>query len=342
MNKTELKKLAEKINDYHIAHSPESGDNHWERGAYFIGDLAAYRLIGKKEYLDYALRWANDNEWRFSRDPEFKSVNPDSKICGQAYYELMDLIPGCGTDRNMLPTLEYNFSDENNDYWWWIDSIYMALPFYSMYSKRTGDKRGYEKAYRLFNNTKTERRLYDEEEKLWYRDERFLPERELTPNGKKIFWSRGNGWVFAGLSRAAGILPDNEGHRDEYVKILRDMAESVSKTQDEDGLWRVSLYDKYQFDVPESSGTLLFVYGMINGINKGILDGKYIKNVISGFKALLDKCVDKDWRVGWVQGIAWGPSPVEKKHTNDYAVGTILLAISGLCEYLDKTGKEDL
>lgn len=36
-NIEEIKKLAEKVNDYWLTQMPESGNCSWERGAYFIG-----------------------------------------------------------------------------------------------------------------------------------------------------------------------------------------------------------------------------------------------------------------------------------------------------------------
>jgi unsaturated rhamnogalacturonyl hydrolase len=40
--------------------------------------------------------------------------------------------------------------------------------------------------------------LYDKDEHLFFRDSTFFTKTEA--NGKKVFWSRGNGWVMAGPS----------------------------------------------------------------------------------------------------------------------------------------------
>ena len=330
MNKSELLSLMEKINDYWIGQNPESGDNHWERGAYFIGDIEAYKLTGKKEYLNYALKWAEDNNWCFSRDEDNKSINPDSKLCGQSYLQLMELVPGSGTMENMEKTLEFNFTDPNNDYWWWIDSVYMALPFYAMYGLKTGDERSFEKAYKLFVNTKDERKLYDYDRKLWYRDERFTPDKVKTKNGKLSVWSRGNGWVFGGLARAIDILPEGVGYREKYVEVFQNMAEMVAQTQCPDGLWRASLFDPEEYDMPEASGTLLFTYGLLIGVRCGVLDGSYLEIAMKGFEAIKKYCIAENGRILWVQGVAWDPSPSERDNTNDYAVGTMLLIIKEL------------
>ncbi len=47
--------------------------------------------------------------------------------------------------------------------------------------------------------------LWDKEEHLFWRDSSFFEKREK--NGKKIFWARGNGWVFGGLALMISDLP---------------------------------------------------------------------------------------------------------------------------------------
>lgn len=47
--------------------------------------------------------------------------------------------------------------------------------------------------------------LYDKEERLFFRDGNYLDKREA--NGKKVFWGRGNGWVWGGLAEILKTLP---------------------------------------------------------------------------------------------------------------------------------------
>jgi len=47
--------------------------------------------------------------------------------------------------------------------------------------------------------------LFDQDAKLYYRDKNYIG--KLNPNGKKIFWARGNGWVMAGTVRVLQYLP---------------------------------------------------------------------------------------------------------------------------------------
>ena len=48
------------------------------------------------------------------------------------------------------------------------------------------------------------RQLLDRESGLYYRAPRYIGQR--TANGRKIIWSRGNGWAFAGIARGLEYL----------------------------------------------------------------------------------------------------------------------------------------
>ena len=330
MSKQEIIQLAEKVNDYWLTKNPDVGNCAWERGAYMIGNIAAYEIAGKSGYLDYALRWADANGWRFYNDAAYKNVSADNQICGQSYLKLLKLVPGHGTDEHLLKSTEFTLNDTRNDYWWWIDAIYMALPFYIQMGMTYNDDRCFEKAHRLFTNIKTERACYDKTEHLWYRDERFLPDRERTREGKKLFWSRGNGWVFAGLARALHDMPKEHRYYEEYKTVFVDMAVALLKCQQENGGFTTSLYAPEDFPACETSGTALFTLGFLMGARMGLLDTGYYDAGIKGFEWLCREALEENGKLGWVQAVAWGPGEIRRETGNDYAVGTFLLILKEL------------
>src|SRR6266481_4855998 len=55
---------------------------------------------------------------------------------------------------------------------------------------------------------KTSDLLYDKQEHLYARDADYLTKTEA--NGKKMFWSRGNGWVMGGIVRTLEYLPKDD------------------------------------------------------------------------------------------------------------------------------------
>ena len=321
----ELCALMEKVNDYWIGQNPEAGDCAWERAAYFLGNMAAYEILKKPEYLEYAVRWAEENGWNFYRNPQDQATNADDLSCGETYLDLMEKYGVKGSMEHIRKTMEWTARDPQNDYWWWIDAIYMALHFYNRAGLCLKEEKLFDKAYRLFLNTKKERDLYDEQEGLWFRDENYLPDRVRTADGKKVFWSRGNGWVFAGLARTLEILPEEHAYYREYEQTFRRMAQALRSCQQEDGFWHTSLLSPQEFDMPETSGTVLNVLGLLMGIRLGILPEEYRDCAMRGFDALVREAVQEDGRIAWVQTVAAAPGPVKKECTNDYAVGTFLL-----------------
>ena len=111
LNPYDYKDLAQKVNNYWQSEMPDSGICSWERSAYMLGNLAAYDLTGNEKFLSYALKWAQDNDWRFYDSADYYTTNADSILCGESYLRLMELFPGKGTDEHMLRTMENILND---------------------------------------------------------------------------------------------------------------------------------------------------------------------------------------------------------------------------------------
>src|SRR5690606_29574641 len=123
------------------------------------------------------------------------------------------------------------------DRWVWTDALYMAPPTIVVLAQITGNRQ-----YLDYMNSEyrfAHAGLYDPYEKLFYRDARYIEQR--TPSGEKVFWSRGNGWVYAGLALLLETLPEDHPTRDFYVSLFREMTTAVIETQQPDGFWYPSL-----------------------------------------------------------------------------------------------------
>lgn len=87
-----------------------------------------------------------------------------------------------------------------------------------------------------------------------------------------FYWSRGNGWVAAGMAELLRSLPKNHPKRARIVEGYKKMMASLLRYQGEDGLWRQLI------DHPESwaetSGTGMFTFAMITGVKNGWLERK--------------------------------------------------------------------
>src|SRR5437764_863074 len=75
-------------------------------------------------------------------------------------------------------------------------------------------------------------RLLVKEETLYARDASYMinnkGEGKREANGKKVFWSRGNGWVVGGLVRLLKELPKDYPKRDFYVTQYKAMIERIA------------------------------------------------------------------------------------------------------------------
>lgn len=338
MDKKSIIENVKKVNDYWLEKNPDTGICAWERACYFTGLLDAYRLTGEKKYLDFAISWANKNEWRFYDDLDNNTENADSILCGEAYLDLIDEFGADGTDVYMLKTLDTLCASDKNDYWWWVDTIYMALNIINRFGVRQNDLKYCDKAYKLYYNSKIERNCFDAKYNLWYRDERFLPDKMRNKDGKEIFWSRGNGWVFAGIAKTLDTLEPDNPYYGEYLDMFKKMAERILSLQLDDGFWHTDLLSPEIFDMPEVSGTVLFTLGFLIGYRLGLLGKEYLNAAVKGYEAITNEAIDENGKIGWVQIVAWDPGPVDRESSNDYAVGTYSKASYELVKILGSNG----
>ena len=207
------------------------------------------------------------------------------------------------------------------EWWTWCDALYMAPPSFITMSKITGDPKYLEYADTQW--WKTSDYLYSSEDSLYFRDDRFFEQR--SDNGTKIFWSRGNGWVIAGLARLLEDMPEDYVNRAKFEQQYREMAHKVLSIQDEDGLWRVSLIDPTYLDMGESSGSSFFTFALAWGINNGLLDESHRPAVEKAWKALCGN-VNEWGRLGYVQQVAGSPYPFYDYQWQVYATGAFLFA----------------
>ena len=216
--------------------------------------------------------------------------------------------------------------------WAWCDSLFMAPPAWIRLYKATGDKRYL--SYMDENWWKTTNYLYDPAEALFFRDSSFFDKK--TPNGSKVFWGRGNGWVYAGICRILDIMPADYPSRSKYLDLFKAMTPPIVKAQQPDGMWRPSLLDPDQVPIGESSCTAFFCYGIAWGINHGILDQKTYEPVMfRSWNALLGK-IQPDGMLGAVQPIGAAPDKVTDLSTEVYGTGAFLLAGSEIYKFLTK------
>lgn len=355
-----LKEQAKKVADYWIENNKsEDGSFEWNNAVYHTGNMALYFLTGDEKYRNYSETWAK--RWKYEGYPDYEKTGmwegnfADNHAAFQTFFDLYKIEPAEEKIKVAKYVMERQLNDKSPEadrWWWWIDAFYMAMPVYTRLGNMTGDKAYFEKMYRLFADAKyrktseggkelnicpVERNgcLYDTDDHLWFRDAKYTPGnmRGTSPNGKKVYWSRGNGWVLAALARTLEELPDTEPHRAEYIQTFKEMADALVKCQGSDGFWRRNLADYEDLPQPETSGTAMFLFGLAWGVRKGLLDSKkFMPTIVKGYNGMSALAIHESGRVGRVQPIGEEPTPTQEigyDRTHDFAVGATLLL---LCE----------
>jgi len=308
-------------------------NNGWIRSVFFIGVMAFWKSTNDQQYLKAASKWAEENAWIPGPHPRLA----DDHCAGQTYTELYFIYK----DKKMIQAIQKTFDRmiaeprQGRDEWYWCDALFMAPPVLARLSAATQDRR-----YLDFMNILwwgTAELLYDRECALFFRDQNYIIQPDgagpREKNGQKIFWSRGNGWVMAGIVRVLQFMPNDYHARQEFIQLFKEMAEAVSKLQHIDGLWRASLLDPDNFPACETSGSALFCYAFAWGINNGILDREtYFPVVEKAWQGLME-CVDDTGRLGWVQLPGDGARLVNKTDSMEYGTGAFLLAGSEIIKF---------
>jgi len=319
------------VNAWQLAHPVmKPDDRNWERGTWYTGVMAAWKATHDPTFLEQALRWGQKQAWQVGTEPN----GANRLFCVETWTELY-LIKN---DKSMIaPALQWlatpdpispagsqrwytDHYDENRDFPY-VDSLYGASAL-AMLAKATGDRKYLDILGSFLDDVTGQ--LLDRETGLYWRDPRFISAQ--TANGKKVLWSRGNGWAFAGIARVLEYLPANDPIRERYLQVFQRMAAELIKRQGADGLWRANLDDSAQYPNPETSGTGFFCFGLAWGIHHGVLDRqKYLPAVQKAWNGLT-RNVSPEGKVLWGQQVDGEPHVVARDSTHEYVTGAFLLA----------------
>lgn len=288
----------------------------WVSGVLYNGLFDWAEITDKKEYFDFMKRIFSRYYWQLGN----RMYHGDDLCVGQVY---LDMYAKYKQEKMWIPTkARIDWIIENppigniditkgvSDRWWWCDALYMAPAIFTRLYTLTGDKKYLKFAHKEYLDCYEH--LYDKDEHLFFRDGKYLNAKD--EKGGKVFWSRGNGWVLGGLAEVLKYLPEEDKkYRPFYEQLLQEMSEKIASLQREDGYWRTNLLNADIYPMPETSGTGLFTYAIMYGINQGILPAdKYLPIVRKGWDAMV-KAVNTEGKVGWTQMVAQKPGKVVKK-----------------------------
>ena len=207
--------------------------------------------------------------------------------------------------------------------WGWCDALFMAPPVWARLAKITGDPKYLDFMDQEYHATYDY--LWDPEEHLFWRDSNFFEKRE--ENGEKVFWARGNGWVFGGLALMIPDLPEAWEGRQFYMDLFKEMAAKLKRIQREDGTWSMGLLGGVEgYPIKETSGTAFYTFGLAWGINNGLLDRDTYEPVVLKAWQALTECITEEGMLGYVQPVGAAPGDSYADKTEVYGVGAFLAA----------------
>lgn len=330
--------------------NPIPGDAGWAEATCYEGIVGLYHQFAEQQLYDYAVLWAEHNNWDLLGPPDTRFA--DNQVAGQVYLELYQYEADPNRIAATQTSIDAMVASTKVDDWYWIDAIQMALPLFAKFGELYGDAAYYHKGWDLFQHIYSaegglglyaDNGNYNFGAYLWFRDQWQDPPHR-SPNDRHVFWSRGNGWVFAGLIRTLQHMQPSDPHYDDYLRIYLEMAGSLKDRQEPSGFWPVNLDDPHHartvdpnfVDSPETSGTAFFVYGMAWGVRNGLLDeGEFGPAVVTGWNGLTTVSVQSNGLLGWCQKGAVRPEdqqPIDALDTVNFCVGAFLLAASEVAQ----------
>ena len=325
-----IHKAMRKVANWQLRTAESRFSTDWTYAALYDGLLAASRTTGDPRYRYAVVKFGKRTGWKLG--PRFGHA--DDEAVAQAYLELYmdrpqpERMAAMKEEADKLLDRGGDSSpvEPEKELWWWCDALFMAPPALARLTKATGDRRYLDFMDRAW--WRTSGNLYDPVDHFYSRDASYLNAHEK--NGRKLYWSRGNGWVLGGLARVLAYMPADYPTRGKYVAQFKEMAAEAAAIQGGDGLWRSGLLDAGAYPAPEVSGSAFFAYGLAWGVNEGLLDRKtYGPRAAKAWKGLVGH-IYADGRLGSIQKIGGAPGQLSPGGSYVYGVGAFLLAGSEL------------
>jgi len=323
----------------------------WIQAAFYIGLTRWTEASNNKGFLTFIENMAKEQNYELLLDRPFHA---DDHTIAQTYLwlaeqtnnqdaykptqKLFDMIlanqPSVGLemlDSTSKGSGKQHLEGNCQDRWCWADALFMAPRAWLQMTNVTGDPKYFDYADKEFWASADY--LFSDKYGLFFRDSRYFDLK--SDNGEPVFWGRGNGWVFAAIPLIIDELPEGHPSRERYIKLYKKNAAGLLKLQNPNGYWPASLMDPNKVKTPEVSGTGFITYGLAWGVNNGILTDAKSKEIVENGWAAIEKAVDPDGRVNWVQHVGKSPDPVKKSDSQLYGVGAVLLAASEMVKWTD-------
>lgn len=301
----------------------------WIWASFYVGLVELYKMTGDVKYLQELKSTGEMCDWHIMAD----HFHADRIMIADIWLSLAEITGDMTMIKDVKDVMDAHIARGWKGVsvtrktaapwkWWsWCDALYMAPPSFVRAASLLDAPKYLDYAVKGWKYTADH--LYSKSDSLFYRDDSFFDQK--TANGKDVFWGRGNGWVIGGLVRILDILPADDPSRAYFETQYKEMMAKLLTLQQEDGLWTASLLDPEELKMSETSGSAFYIYGLLWGLNNGLIDMEHKDVVVKGWKTLVSR-IDQRGCLGYVQKVAASPSEFKPSDWQLYASGTFLLA----------------
>ncbi len=316
---------------------PEFYEWEWTAATLMIGLSEMYEISGDPVYLDYIRDWVEhhlDRGYTLSKSdqvvPGLLLLRLYKATSDPRYLEHAERIGHYVTEQ-ALRTDEgglIHFGPLGGKSMW-IDSLFMLGPFLVELYQTTGDTRYLDEAVRqaLIMYGHLQDRASGLCKHSW---------NESTGKTNSAHWLRGNGWALAATAIILDAIP--EGYDSKSSELLRrhfrGQALGLIKHQDPGGMWHTVIDEPETYI--ETSGTALVAFGLIRGVDAGVLKNERLDPAHAALLRLMDyvtihpdgSCTLSDISLGTRPGKPAYYNQVTLSENVPYGVGAYALAVS--------------
>lgn len=310
-------------------------DMEWKSATYHLGALEAFKATGDPAYYEYTLNWAEN--WGYDINYGQNTAYLDNAASMLVYTELHNIYPADRKLADSIRNADFTATKGVLNYSW-IDEIYMVSSGYQYLARVTEEKNYAELDFSSYKKWRAV--LFDESAGFWYRDKKFIYNSSVsyidnkttpnvTPNGKPVFWSRGNAWVYVSLARNLRIMDPNDDAYDAYRSDFISMSAALAKCQRSDGTFNANLGDSEHMSGIEMTGTCGFWFGLCTGLELGLLEPEiYLPIVDKIYTGVTELAIANNGKLGFCQPVGSSPTVAKADDTNMFGVGLYMMGAS--------------
>jgi unsaturated rhamnogalacturonyl hydrolase len=293
-----------------VAYKTEAKSYNWnyEQGLILQSYYEMWKETGEHKYFDYIKK---NIDYYVQDDGNIKTYemdkfNLDNISSGRAvlnlYKETKEVQYKKAAD-TLRKQIELQLRTQSGGFWhkkiypnqMWLDGLYMAEPFYAMYSSMFDVKNGieYKKDFDDIANQfiLIQEHCKDKKTGLYYHgwDESKKQKWSNPVTGTSpSFWGRAMGWYMMALVDVLDYFPKDNSKRNKLIEIVKNLSESLLKFRDKDKKLWYQVIDKgnRKGNYIEASASTMFIYAFAKGANNGYLDKKYFNIAKESFDAV--------------------------------------------------------